>query len=88
MSDTHGTAPAQADAQVPDPHGMAGVVAGPHGSTSDHGEGGHGHDDHAHSGEPLGPIDWRMWGVGVVGVVVALIVTAGFVAATGFVFSA
>ena len=46
-----------------------------------------GHDDH-HDGGTLGPIDWRMWGVGVVGVIAALIVVAGFVVATDFVFLA
>ena len=61
---------------------------------SDHGtlvatDGGHddgGHDEHGHAADALGPIDWRMWGVGLVGVISALIVVAGFVAATGFVF--
>ena len=51
--------------------------------TADHGED-HGHDDHAHGSEALGPIDWPMWGVGVLGVIVALIVTAGLAAASGF----
>ena len=50
--------------------------------------GDHGHDAHGHAADTLGSIDWTMWGVGVLGVVVALIVVAGFVAATGFVFSA
>ena len=44
-----------------------------------------GHGDH-HDGGTLGPIAWRMWGVGVLGVVAALIVVAAFVVATGFVF--
>jgi hypothetical protein len=48
-----------------------------------------GHDEgHGHEGMALGPIDWRMWAVGVVGVVVALIITAGFVVATDFQFNA
>ncbi len=80
MSDTH-------DTSVPDQHGPSDAVAGPHGSTSDHGED-HGHDDHAHTGEALGPIDWPMWGVGVVGVVAALIIVAGFALATNFSFIA
>ena len=63
------------------------VVAGPHGSTDDHG-GEHGHDDHGHNPDALGPIDWRMWTVGAAGLVVGLIVTAGFVVATSFSFSA
>jgi hypothetical protein len=49
---------------------------------------GHGHDDHGHGGMELGPIDWRMWGTGVVGVIAALILTAGFVIATAFSFTA
>lgn len=76
MSDTHGT-------HDPDQHGSAHAAAAGH----DGHDGGHGHDAHG-GGEALGPIDWRMWGVGVVGVVAALIVTAGFVVATGFVFGA
>lgn len=52
------------------------------GHADDHG-GGHG--EH-HDGGTLGPIAWRMWGVGILGVVVALIVVAAFVVATDFVF--
>jgi hypothetical protein len=44
-----------------------------------------GHDDH-HEADALGPIDWRMWGVGVLGVVAALAVVAAWVLATSFVF--
>jgi len=79
MSDTHGT-------HVPDQHGASDAAADGHAAADAHGDGGHGHD--AHGGESLGPIDWRMWGVGVLGVVAALIVTAGFVVATGFAFNA
>ena len=88
MSDLH-PAPATHDERghVPDTHGSSSVVEGVHGSTSDHGDD-HGHDDHGHDGMALGPIDWRMWAVGVVGVLVALIVTAGFVVATNFQFNA
>ena len=68
---------------MPDAHGMSAVVAGPHGSTDDHG-GDHGHDDHGHAAMALGPIDWRMWTVGAVGTLVALVMTVGFVVATGF----
>ncbi len=75
------------DPHVPDEHGSSHVVEGPHGSTADHGDD-HGHDDHAHAQEELGPIDWSMWAVGAMGVLVALIVTAGFAAATGFAFNA
>jgi ABC-type Zn2+ transport system substrate-binding protein/surface adhesin len=74
MSDTH---------TIPDEHGTSHAVEGTHGSTADHGED-HGHDDHAHGSEALGPVDWPMWGIGVLGVVVALIVTAGLASASGF----
>ncbi|HYO42549.1 MAG TPA: hypothetical protein VES19_05055 [Candidatus Limnocylindrales bacterium] len=45
-----------------------------------------GHDEHGHAADTLGPIDWKMWGVGVVGVAAALIVVACFALSTGFVF--
>lgn len=75
------------DAHVPDPHGSVREVAGAHGSTADHGDG-HGHDDHAHGSDALGPVDWTMWGVGAVGVLIAIAVAAAFVMATGFAFNA
>lgn len=48
----------------------------PHGA-DDHGEP-EGHDDHAHAAEDmdLGPIDWTAWGVGAIGVAVALVMVA------------
>ena len=73
------------DAHVPDPHGSAHEVAGAHGSTAYHGDG-HGHDDHGHGGDTLGPADWTMWTVGVVGVVIAILVTAAFFLATSSTF--
>jgi len=78
MSDT------QAAAQTPEEHGHAPDA---HGAASGHAEGAHAHDDHMH-GMGLGPFDFRMWAVGIVGVIAALIITAGFVAATGFQFNA
>jgi hypothetical protein len=90
MSDTHGHPGAPSpDAHVPDEHGSSHEVAGPHGSTADHGEG-HGHDDHAHGGhghlaEPLGPIDWPMWGAGALGVAAGAVVAACFAVTTGLV---
>ncbi len=88
MSEPHRIRPATAGAtHIPDVHGASRAVEGPHGSTDDHGDG-HGHDDHAHAEETLGPIDWTMWGVGILGVVLALAVTAGLVLATGFSFGA
>jgi hypothetical protein len=47
---------------------------------------GHGHGASEHGGEEvLGPIDWAMWGVGVLGVVLGLVVAAlmAFSAAAG-----
>ncbi|MHB8893159.1 MAG: hypothetical protein ACYC65_14080 [Candidatus Limnocylindrales bacterium] len=64
------------DTNVHDQHGPAHAAAD-----------GQGNDAHG-GGEALGPIDWTMWGVGVVGVVAALLVVAGFVLATGFAFGA
>jgi len=68
-----------------DPHerdapGHAGAVA--HHATDDHGDE-HGHDDHAHAEELLGPIDVPAWGAGLVGVLLGLAVIAAFVLATG-----
>jgi hypothetical protein len=89
MTDPDGTHDAHAaGAHVPDVHGRSHAVEGAHGSTSDHGGDGHGHDDHAHGGDTLGATDWSMWGAGLLGVVLALLVAAGFVLATGFNFSA
>jgi hypothetical protein len=48
----------------------------------------HGHDDHGHAADTLGPIAWRMWGAGVLGVLAALAVVVGVVLATGFSFTA
>jgi hypothetical protein len=53
-----------------------------HHATDDHG-GDHGHDDHAHADETLGPIDVRAWGAGVLGVALALVIAACFAIATG-----
>ena len=46
------------------------------------------HDAHAHHDGSLGPIDWRMWIAGVIGVFAGLVTVAGFVFATSFSFSA
>jgi hypothetical protein len=37
------------------------------------------HDAHGHETDTLGPVDWRMWAAGIVGVIAAAVVTAGFV---------
>jgi hypothetical protein len=47
-----------------------------------------GHGDHGHDEGSLGPVDWPMWGAGVLGVVAAIVTTVAVVAATKFVFSA
>ncbi len=64
-------------------------------SSTDHGghaahahDAGHGHDDHGHAADQLGPIDWRMWGAGVLSVIAAIAVLIAFVSATGFSFTA
>ena len=60
---------------------MSDTDHGAHGATPAHGTG---HDDHGHAADTLGPIDWTMWGVGVLGVIVAAIIAVGFVIATKF----
>lgn len=57
-------------------------MVGPHGSADDHGED-HGHDDHAHGGDTLGPINLPAWGAGVLGIVLGLIVVFAFAQAAG-----
>jgi hypothetical protein len=75
MSDTHGT-------HAPDQHDPSHATADAHDIGHDDSHGG------GHGGNALGPIDWTMWGVGVLGVVAALIIAAGFVIATSFSFTA
>ena len=62
-------------------HGAPGAPA--HGTAHD---AAHGHDEHGHAADTLGPINWTMWGVGALGVLVALVIVAGFVMATGGTF--
>ncbi len=62
---------------APDSHAAAG-----------HGAGHGGHDEHGHDADTIGPIDVKMWGVGIVGVIAAVVVVACFVLATGFSFGA
>jgi hypothetical protein len=68
-----------ADQHATDVPGHAGAVA--HHTTDDHGDD-HGHDDHAHAEEPLGPIDRAAWGAGVAGVLIGLVIAVCFVLAT------
>ncbi len=46
------------------------------------------HDAHGHGDGTLGPIDWKMWGAGALGVIVAIVTVAAVVVATGFAFNA
>jgi hypothetical protein len=55
-----------------DPHAVESMV-GPHGAVDDHGED-HGHDDHAHGGEALGPFDIPAWSMAVLGILLGLVV--------------
>ena len=74
MTDPHSTH----DAAHPDSdHGHDDHAAGGHGAA------GHGGDGQAHGGEALGPIDVTMWGVGIVGVALGLLVVACVAFATG-----
>jgi len=82
MSDTHDTPQA-----AEEPHGSVTDHDGGHGPDS-HGDDGHGPDGHGHLSEPLGPIGWSMWGVGVLGILVALVMTVAFAYSTGFVLGA
>lgn len=59
--------------------GHEGAVA--HHATDDHGDE-HGHDDHAHTDEPLGPIDVPAWGAGLAGILLGLAVALAFMLAT------
>ena len=65
----------------PDPHADD-AQTGPHGSSADHGAD-HGHDDHAHAAESLGPIDVPAWGAGVLGVLLGLAVVIAIAIASG-----
>ena len=68
-------------AERPDPHAGESMV-GPHGTADDHGDT-HGHDDHAHGGMELGPIDAMAWGFGALGILLGLVIAVAFQAAAG-----
>ena len=74
MTDAHGT---------PESHSEKDHAPDGHDTAAGHDDGAHGHDEHGHGGMSLGPIDWKMWGAGIVGVVFAVIVTAAFLASAG-----
>ncbi len=70
-----------ADRHADDAPGHDGAIA--HHLSDDHGED-HGHDDHAHGGEPpLGPIDTAAWAAGIAGIVIGLVIAAAFALSTG-----
>ena len=56
----------------PDPHAADGMV-GEHGKPDDDGAD-HGHDDHGHGGDALGPIDLPAWGAAGFGIILGLVV--------------
>jgi hypothetical protein len=66
-------------AEHPDPHAGEAMV-GPHGAADDHGET-HGHDDHAHASETLGPIDRLAWTMGGLGILIGFVIAAALIAA-------
>lgn len=64
---------------LPDQHADESMV-GPHGSAEDHGET-HGHDDHAHDSDALGPINVPAWGAAVLGLGLGFVVVFAFIQA-------
>ena len=62
-----------------EPGDIAGEVHGP----ADHGDE-HGHDDHAHPPEALGPVDRERWSAFVGGVLLGLVVVFCLVFTTNF----
>jgi hypothetical protein len=62
-----------------DPHAGESMV-GPHGADDDHGVD-HGHDDHAHGGDALGPFDVQAWSMAVLGILLGLAVAIAFMQA-------
>jgi hypothetical protein len=63
-----------------DPHAGEATV-GPHGAADDHGDT-HGHDDHAHGGETLGPVNVLAWAAAIGGIALGLVVMLAFIQAT------
>ena len=56
-----------------DPHGTSSATHDPGHGVAAHADAGHGPED-GHAGEVLGPIDIVMWGVGLLGVSLGLLV--------------
>lgn len=65
--------------QIDDAPGHEDAMA--HHANGDAGEE-HGHDDHAHAEESLGPVDAPAWGAGILGVLLGLAVAVAFFLAT------
>jgi hypothetical protein len=65
----------------PNPHADESTV-GPHGAADDHGDT-HGHDDHAHGTEALGPINVASWAAAALGIVLGLVIVFAFIQAAG-----
>ena len=63
-------------------HAADGMV-GPHGSMADHGDE-HGHDDHAHGGETLGPLNRGMWGAAALGILLGVVVAVALAIGASF----
>jgi hypothetical protein len=73
--------PMSSDPHASDAPGHDGS-GGLHHDLADHGDDGE-HDDHAHAEEPLGPIDVRAWGAGILGLAIGTAIAACFAIATG-----
>ncbi|HEU4672108.1 MAG TPA: hypothetical protein VFS32_04350 [Candidatus Limnocylindrales bacterium] len=88
MTEQRGDAGAEAiahDADAPSSHAGAGRDHGPDDDAAHHAAVIDDHDDHAHMGEALGPVDLTAWTVGVLGVVLGLVVAVCFaLASAGF----
>jgi len=69
-------------ARATDDHGdHPGDLAGEAHDADDHGED-HGHDDHAHGSEALGPVDVQAWGALILGVAAGLLIVLCLVLTT------
>jgi ABC-type Zn2+ transport system substrate-binding protein/surface adhesin len=79
MSEEVGHALMSTDQHADDVPGHAGADA--HHEITDHGDD-HGHDDHAHEEEALGPINWAAWGAGALGIAIGVAIAFCFALAT------
>jgi hypothetical protein len=58
------------------------ATAGPHQSMADHGAD-HGHDDHGHADEAVGPINVQAWAAGIGGLAIGLAIVVVMARAAG-----